>query len=228
MIRPALLLPALAALVLLPLARPQTKSMTQGAHRMELMLERLDGSTWKTIDPALVLAQGDHVRFRFRTNFDGYLYVTNQSTSGKYEQLFPREETGQDNHIVAGKDYQVPATAMAFRIAGPPGHEVVYWLVSPGRLTDMPARPTLTAPATPPITLIPRCDEGIMKARGDCVDSTAGPKLIPRDVDVSKDLAAANAASRELLFVREQNTAVISSPEPLTGPVIYEFQLAHR
>jgi hypothetical protein len=73
----------------LPLARPQSKSMTQGTHRMELMLERLDGTTWKTIDPALVLAQGDHVRFRFRTNFDGYLYVTNQSTSGKYEQLFP-------------------------------------------------------------------------------------------------------------------------------------------
>jgi hypothetical protein len=223
------LLPWLAVLALLPLAWPQTKSMTQGTHRMELMLERLDGTTWKTIDPALVLAQGDHVRFRFRTNFDGYLYVTNQSTSGKYEQLFPREETGQDNHIVAGKDYQVPATAMAFRIAGPPGHEVVYWLVSPGRLTDMPARPTLPAPGnTAPLTLIPRCDEGVLKARGDCIDTTAGPKLIPREVDVSKDLAAANAASRELLFVREQNTAVISSTAPLTGPVIYEFQLAHR
>jgi hypothetical protein len=222
------LLPSLAVLALLPLAWPQTTSMTQGTHRMELMLERLEGTAWKTIDPALVLAQGDHVRFRFRTNFDGYLYVTNQSTSGKYEQLFPREETGQDNHIVAGKDYQVPATAMAFRIAGPPGHEVVYWLVSPGRLTDMPARPTLPGPPPRPITLMPRCDEGILKARGDCIDSTAGPKLIPRGVDLSQDLAAANAASRELLFVREQNTAVISSPAPLTGPVIYEFQLAHR
>jgi hypothetical protein len=28
--------------------------------------------------------------------------------------------------------------------------------------------------------------------------------------------------------MRQQNTAVISSPVPLTGPVIYEFQLAHR
>ncbi|MEI9975923.1 MAG: DUF4384 domain-containing protein [Ignavibacteriota bacterium] len=105
-------------LALLPLAWSQTKSMNQGAHRMELSLERLDGNTWKAIDPALVLAQGDRVRFRFRTNFDGYLYVTNQSTSGKYEQLFPRDETGQDNHIVASKDYQVPATSVAFRIAG--------------------------------------------------------------------------------------------------------------
>ena len=82
--------------------------MAQGAHRMEILLERLDGDTWHTIDPGLVLAQGDRVRFRFRTNFDGYLYVMNQSTSGKYEQLFPREETGQDNRIAAGKEYQVP------------------------------------------------------------------------------------------------------------------------
>jgi hypothetical protein len=228
MIRSALLLISTAEVLLLP-GWSQTKSMTQGGHRMELMLERYDGSTWKSINPALVLAQGDRVRFRFHTDFDGYLYVTNQSTSGKYEQLFPRAETGQDNHIVAGKDYRVPATSVAFRIAGPPGHEIVYWLVSPARLNDIPARPTLPAPGTTtPLTLMPRCDDGVMKARGDCVDSTAGPKLIPRDVDVSKELAAANAASRQLLFVREQNTAVISSPAPLTGPVIYEFQLAHR
>jgi hypothetical protein len=228
MIRP-LLLVSLPVLALLPLAWSQTKSMTRGAHRMELMLERYDGNTWKGIDPALVLAQGDRVRFRFRTNFDGYLYVTNQSTSGKYEQLFPREETGSDNKIVSGKDYQVPSTSVAFKIAGPPGHEVVYWLVSPTRLTDVPARPTLPPTGNPtPLTLMPRCDESVMKARGDCVDSSAGPKLIPRDVDVTKGLAAANAASRDLLFMRQQNTAVISSPEPLTGPVIYEFQLAHR
>ena len=226
--RRCLLLAALPAIGVLAFA--QTKSLTQGAHRMELMLERYENGTWKTIDPALILAQGDRVRFRFRTNFDGFLYVTNQSTSGKYEQLFPRDETGNDNHITAGKDYQVPATSYAFKIAGPPGHEVVYWLVSPMRLTDVPARPTLppSLGAPTPLNLTPRCDEGVMKARGDCVDSSAGPKLIPRDVTVTKDLSAANNASHDLIFMREQKTAVVSSPEPLTGPVIYEFQLAHR
>jgi Domain of unknown function (DUF4384) len=210
-------------------ALPQTRNMAQGAHRMELVLERFDGAAWKTIDPALVLAAGDHVRFRFRTNFDGYLYVTDQGTSGKYEELFPRRETGQDNRIVAGKDYQVPSTSVAFRIAGPPGHEIVYWLVSPIRLNDAPARPTLpSGGSASPLDLLPRCDEGIMKARGDCIDSSAGPKLIPRDVEISQDLSAANAASHGLVFMRQQDKAVISSPAPLTGPVIYEFQLAHR
>src|SRR5579863_1829601 len=125
-----------AILFLSPAAGAQSRSMTEGAHRMEIQLERLDGTAWHTIDPGRVLQQGDRVRFRFRTNFDGYLYVMNQSTSGKYEQLFPREETGQDNRITANQEYQVPATSTAFRIAGPSGYEIVYWLVTPARLTD--------------------------------------------------------------------------------------------
>jgi hypothetical protein len=198
---------------------------------MELVLERLDGDTWHAIDPGLVLAQGDRVRFKFRTNFEGFLYVMNQSTSGTYEQLFPREETGKDNRISASQEYKVPATSAAFRIAGPAGHEVVYWLVSPARLNDT-TLPTVPKPATKasPPTLIPRCDDTILKARGDCVDSTAGPKLVPRGEQIPNNLTSAGAtrAQRDLLFMRQQNTAVISSPEPLTGPVVYEFRLAHR
>ena len=229
-IAPALLLAGGLFLAAAP-AFPQSRTLTEGAHRMELVLERLDGDTWHAIDPGLVLAQGDRVRFKFRTNFDGYLYVMNLSTSGTYEQLFPRQETGQDNRVTASKEYQVPATNAAFRIAGPPGHEIVYWMVSPARLNDA-APPTVPPPTTkgPPPTLIPRCDDAILKARGDCVDSSAGPKLVPRGEQIPDNLTGAGAtrAQRDLLFMRQKNTAVISSPESLTGPIIYEFRLAHK
>jgi hypothetical protein len=213
------------------LASPQSRTMTEGAHRMELVLERLDRDTWRAIDPGLVLAQGDRVRFKFRTNFDGYLYVMNQSTSGTYEQLFPRAETGQDNRIAASTEYQVPATSAAFRIAGPAGYETVYWLVTPARLTDAAPRyqPPPANKAAPP-TLIPRCDDTILKSRGDCVDPSAGPKLVPRGEDLPRNLTSPGLSreQRDLLFLRQKNTAVISSPVPLTGPVIYEYRLAHR
>jgi hypothetical protein len=202
-----------------------------GAQRMEIMLDRFDGQSWHAIDPALVLEQADRVRFRFRSSFDGYLYVMNQSTSGKYEQLFPREETGQDNRVVAGKEYQIPATASVFRIAGPPGHEVVYWLITPARLTDGPPRystPASGKTVAPP-TLIPRCDDALLRSRGECIDHSAGPKLVPRDVELPQNLAgAADQSHRDLLFLRQKDTSVISSPGPLSGPVIYEFRLAHR
>jgi hypothetical protein len=198
---------------------------------MEITLERLDGETWRTIDPGLVLAQGDRVRFRYRTNFDGYLYVTDLGTSGKYEQLFPRDETGQDNRVTASKEYRVPATSTAFRVAGPAGHDIVYWMVSPARLSDPAPRPPAAPPAPPKAApnLIPRCDDSILRARGDCVDSSAGPKLIPRGEEVPQDLSdAAGRSARDLVFMREGKAAVISSPVPLTGPVIYQFRLAHK
>jgi hypothetical protein len=212
-------------------AAPQSRTMTQGAQRVEIALERLDSGKWNTVDPGLVLAQGDRVRFRFSANFDGYLYVMNQSTSGTYEQLFPREETGQDNRVVAGKQYSVPSTASVFRIAGPAGYEVVYWLITPARLTDAPPRfgPPPSDHKVAPPTLIPRCDDAVLKSRGDCIDNSAGPKLTPRGADVPSNLAqAAGRNPNNLVVMRQKDTAVISSPEPLTGPVIYEFRLAHK
>jgi len=221
----------LAAALASPQSGNVSRTMTEGAHRMELVLERLDHDTWRTIDPGLVLAQGDRVRFKFRTNFDGYLYVMNQSSSGTYEQLFPGEETGQDNRISASREYQVPATSAAFRIAGPAGYETVYWLVTPARLSDTAPRyqPPPATKAAPP-TLIPRCDDTIWKSRGDCVDPSAGPKLVPRGEAIPQNLVGPGLSrdQRDLLFMRQKNTAVISSPVPLTGPVIYEYRLAHR
>jgi len=212
------------------LAVSQTKTMTQGTHRMEILLERLDGESWHGIDPSLVLNQGDRVRFRFRTNFDGYLYVTNQNSSGNYEQLFPRAETGQDNKIAGNKEYQVPSTSTAFKISGPAGFETVYWLVTPVKMNE--AAPRINVPPgfkSKPVTLTPRCDDSVLKARGDCIDHSAGPKLVPRGSDLPQSLSdAADQSRQDLLFLRQQDKAVISSPEPLNGPVIYEFRLAHR
>ena len=190
---------------------------------MEIMVERLDGKTWRQVDPALIFAQDDRVRFRFHTNFDGYLYVMNQSTSGKYEQLFPREETGRDNLVRAGRDYLVPATEALFRVTGPPGHEMVYWIVTPVELVESgahnrPAPPPLPRSNANPPKLVPRCDDAILKARGDCVDSSAGPKAVPRGATLPDNLAGiASQNARDIVIMRQKNSTVVSSPAPLNG-----------
>ena len=187
----------------------------QNASRMEITLERRDGNAWKAVDPGLVLAVKDKVRFRFKSNFKGYLYVINHSTSGTSTLLFPRQDTGSMNQIEAGKEYVVPATQGAFRVEGPEGYDVISWMVSPVMLAA-PSLPERTEPATP-VEMKPRCDDSIFKARGDCVDTAAGPK--PQ---------ADSHSSRELVFMRQKNSSVIASPIPLKGPVVYEFRLAHR
>jgi hypothetical protein len=102
--------------------------------------------------------------------------------------------------------------------------------VTPARLNDVPPHPVPPPQSkSSPITLIPRCDDTILRSRGDCIDHSAGPKLVPRDADLPSNLvAAAGDGSRDLLFMRQKDTTVISTPAPLNGPVLYEFHLAHR
>ena len=203
---------------------------------MEIVLERREAGAWHTIDPGLVLEQNDRVRFRFHTNFDGYLYVMNQSTSGTYAMLFPSDETGHENRITAGKDYLVPATQTLFRISGPPGHEIVYWMVTPAELRNeeeqrkyVPLPPPPAREKQLPANMTPRCDDALFRARGDCIDTSAGPKDVTSRELLPDNLAQVpSGGSGGLMFLRKQNTAVVSSPVPLKGPVIYEFHLAHK
>ena len=192
----------------------QTKALANDPQVIEITLERRAGNTWQIIDPGLVLAQDDRVRFRMRANFDGYLYVTNHGSSDTYQQLFPREETGQNNKITAGREYVIPATEGSFRIAGRAGYDVTYWLMSPVPLGADKAPPS---PA-PLSTLLPRCDDEILRARGECVDSKAG----------ARGIESGGSPGAELLFERKQNTSVVASQKPLTGPAVYEFRLAHK
>jgi hypothetical protein len=186
--------------------------VSPGPHRIEITVEKLESGTWRIIDPGLVLAEQDRVRFRFRANFSGYLYVTNLSTSGNSSLLFPREDTGSNNRIAAGREYRVPATEGAFRVAGPAGYDVVSWTVSPVRL----GRPE--TPPEPPAAgrMTPRCDDTLFRARGQCIDSSAGPQ------------AKKAQEPGGLMIIREKDSSVVSSAEPLTGPVVYQFLLAHK
>ena len=203
----------------------------QDPQRIRLTVEREEGAVWKPANPALVFNAGDHLRFRVSANFAGYLYVMNHGTTGTYELLFPRNDTGSDNRIEASKDYIVPASQGWFKVSGPEGHDVIYWVVSPVNL----ARGERPLPQAPPFVyetphdLRPRCDDSVFKARGECIDNSAGVRPVRPGEDLPSDLSGRVAPTpRELLFIQDKGGTVLSSQTPLAGPVIYELRLAHR
>lgn len=219
-----------AVIISLFLAAVQAPAQAQEPQRVKLLVDRQDGSAWKEVNSALVFNSGDKVRFRVSANFAGYLYVMNHGTSGGYELLFPRSDTGADNRMEASKEYVVPASQGWFKVNGPAGQDVIYWLVSPVELSNRykplpppPARPE------PPGSMKPRCDDSIFKARGECIDDSAGVKPVKPGETLPSNLAGiAGATPRELLFMQDQGGTVLSSPSPLSGPVVYELRLSHR
>lgn len=193
-------------------------------HKMNIILERYQNGAWSAVDPGLIFNQGDRVRFRATANFEGYLYVVDYGTSGKYSVLFPSADAGSDNHMVNGQPHPVPSGSTIFRISGPPGQDIVYWIVSPVALPDNGNIPVPTKPKEPAL-LMPRCDDTLLRARGDCIDSSAGVRDL--DSDTPEELNSAGKPAG-LTFLREDKKSVIAANAGSQGPFIYEFRLAHR
>ena len=198
-----------------------------------IVLEKKTGDAVQTVDPAHVFAGGDTVRFRLKPMVDGYLYVLDLNTSGTYEVLFPRAETGNDNRIEHGKDYLVPAMDHGwFEVSGPSGYERLYFVLSPAALTtgQIQNRANSMPPqGTAPSTMRPRCNDAVFKARGECVDTDAGPKVVAPGEALPRDLLPmTNGASRDLKFTNNSSGSTVSSGAPMSGPVVYEFLLAHQ
>jgi hypothetical protein len=222
-------------LALAPQAVPATPP-TGNVSLISIVLEKKLGDQVQTVDPTHVFTGGDTVRFRLRPAIDGFLYVMDLNTSGKYEVLFPRPETGNDNRIAKGHDYIMPATTNGwFEITGPAGRETIYFVLSPIELTigQMQNRATANLPpqGIAPSSMQPRCDDAVFKSRGECVDVGAGPKTVGPNDTLPREITQAtanNGASRDLKFTSDGASATVTSDSPLAGPVVYEFLLAHN
>ena len=216
-----------------PLSTTKQTELKRAAvvRKISVTVERQVGDNVERMDPAHVFEAGELVRFRVQANFPGYLYVLNHATSGKDALLFPKEETGLDNRIDKDREYVMPMTESGwFRMEGPAGHEVTYWVMSPLRLTGhLGPLSTETAPPPPSSSMTPRCDDSIFRARGDCVDVSAGPQPVKRREDVPESLSGLiGARPRELTMTKNGSTTSVLVPNGSNEPLIYTFRLAHK
>jgi hypothetical protein len=210
--------------------------------RYDLILEKKDGNTPRTVDPAHIFNDGDLIRFRLRPGVNGYLYVLNHGSSGKYEQLFPRAGSTQDREVRSARDYVIPDSDSGwFRIQGPAGYETVYFLISPMDLgkslfphaTEEQAPPKEQTHAETPDdkafeSATPRCDDELFRTRGECLDSKAGLKPVQPGESLPSSLPPVSVGSRDLVIVKESSATAVSSTEPFDAPVIYHFKIAHK
>jgi len=206
---------------------------TEVTRRFDLVLEQKKGASFEVMEPTHVFNEGERIRFRLRSAVNGFLYVLNQGSSGKFVQLFPRDQLQQSREIVAGKDFLIPASGTGwFAIEGPPGFDTVYFIISPVDLGESLPRSPKQDEDTPSrafATATPRCDDQLFKARGECLDLEAGVKPIQKGESLPDRIPQLSTdASRDLVVVKESKDTSISSTEPFDAPAIYRFRIAHR
>ena len=206
----------------------------------QITVERQVKGGVQVTSPQLVFHSGDLLRFRFKSSFNGYLYVMDQSTSGKYLLLFPAKDAPDANRIERDREYLIPAThGTWFRVDNPPGYETIYFVISPARLEkSAPSNPSqdrvqplpdAPPPPTAPAELLPRCDDSVFRARGECIDVLAGPRAVGKDEAVPSQLPAVpDMSPRDITVINKHDSTVVAPANGADGPLIYQFRLAHR
>ncbi len=225
----ARLIPGLIALNLI--AAQSEKSNKAPSRTVSVILEQADGTEWRPADPHRVFRPDDEIRFRFRSNFSGYLYVLNETSSGRYLWLFPTHETGTDNRIIQDREYLIPGTSGSFVIPPSAGYDTIFWILSPvglAKIPELPDKRTVDSPSETHAPLLPRCQASTLRARGLCLDDTAGVAAL----DESRSLPPAlkpelPAQTKDLLIEETSGVSHISSN--LEGKAfVYEFRIAHQ
>lgn len=213
----------LAIILLMHSAVSQTVSRT-----VEVVVERAKADDWEAVDARTVFMPDEQIRFRLRSSFSGFLYVLDETSTGQYVWLFPDKNAGLDNQIQAGQWSLVPATRGAFGIPKQAGFETIYWIISPTPLRDLNAEAVRGARAPLP-TMTPRCDEPVLKARGTCLDQTAGLKAVSDSARMQEAIGSKSVLqSRNLAFNRTLQSNIVKAKNATEDALVYEFRIAHR
>ena len=102
------------------------------------VVRKMPDGTEADVDAGTRFQSGDRVRFAFESNVDGYLYVVQQGSSGRWTVLFPNPRiNGGRNVIRRLEPYTVPSDDW-FLFDDTPGTEQVFVFLSREALTQLP------------------------------------------------------------------------------------------
>ena len=105
--------------------------------KYSIELVKPDGSRYDVV-PEYIFQSGDRIKIRVETNRDGYLYLVNVGSTGRYHLLFPHPRlAGGSNAVKARTVYDIPYGAY-IRFDANPGDETLLIVLSPGPMSGLP------------------------------------------------------------------------------------------
>ena len=228
----SIILTLTAMLCLAPVEYGRSQTATP-ASLITIHLEKKLKDDHKTVPQNTVFHNGEVLRFRLTSRIAGYLYVIDKGSSGVTSTLFPVSANGAaQNRIQPDQIMIVPAIGDGwFEVSGPSGFDTIYLLVSASPIAIPPAAVPdgqINPQNQTPSNLLPRCNDEIFKARGECLDPSAGVSPLPADAPVPRELIPfAKSAARDIILTEDGDGVTVHSAPSAKLPVIYTFRLAH-
>jgi hypothetical protein len=94
-----------------------------------LLIDTSSGSE-QPVDPNQTFHNSDCLALSVQSNYDGYLYVLDHGSSGKWDVLLPSTEmSGESNFVKARTNVKAPAQ-YCFSLDNPPGEEHLYLVLA--------------------------------------------------------------------------------------------------
>ncbi|MBX7222650.1 MAG: DUF4384 domain-containing protein [Blastocatellia bacterium] len=168
--------------------------------RFELL--KFDGIQFQPVDTKQIFSAGDRVKFRFRSNFAGYVYLVNITPTGKVQVLFPK--AGVEARVDPDQPYVFPSSANGFGFDEERGTEVIQVFV-----------------ARQPIPLFDRAvriSGGLVERNSQPQGSMTAEKTVPAintEVAIMPELQANGVISRSVKLVPGRQVAT-QRAEPMT------------
>jgi hypothetical protein len=164
------------------------------------------GEEQRDVDPATTFLSGDRLKFAFESNVDGYLYVVQQGSSGRWDVLFPSPDmNGGRNAVNRLQQYEVPEDGW-FLMDETPGTEQVFVILSKEPLERLPG---VAAPVTKPTSVQASIVQELQQS------------IRPRDLVFEKDRRPAQGG-------RGQQASYIVNREELGKAVTAMISLKHE
>ena len=157
------------------------------------------------VAPDTTFASGDRIRFVFEPNVDGFLYVVQRGSTGRWSMLLPHPQIkGGRNAVTRFADVTIPPEGW-FRFDDNPGTEQVFVYLSKEPVDTLPggARPVVTAQTVEPPTVI------------ELANSVRSRDLVFESEDADADTGAGLAA-------------YVVNQDGVGGPVAWTVELHHR
>ena len=102
------------------------------------ILRRSPGGAAIEVDPDTTFRSGDRIRFAFEPNADGFLYVVQQGSSGRWSVLLPHPQiNGGRNDVARFRPVTIPPSGW-FRFDDTAGTERVFVYLSRERIPTLP------------------------------------------------------------------------------------------